>query len=58
MKAGITVSAIGNAAAVPDRCVLTLGATTTARSVGEAMTSVNERVRVVFSALAEKGVSG
>ncbi|HEX5672116.1 MAG TPA: SIMPL domain-containing protein [Acidimicrobiia bacterium] len=58
MKAGITVSGVGSAAAVPDRCVLTLGATTAARTVGEAMTSVNERVTAVLSALAEKGISG
>ena len=58
MKAGITVGGIGTATAAPDRCVLTLGAATAARSVGEAMTAVSERVRAVLSALAEKGVSG
>jgi uncharacterized protein YggE len=58
MKAGITVSGFGSAAAAPDRCTLTLGAAAAARSVAEAMAAVNERVKAVLSALAEKGITG
>ena len=58
MKAGITVSGIASASSAPDRCVLTLGATTAGRTVGEAMTAVSDRVRAVLAALAEIGVAG